>query len=160
MPHITIVDFVTWPAFRELAVQIPAMQERMEWLMDMSVNIQCDWSFPTNEALVRDEETGLLDLCPIAKVRSQYHDAERCRASHFLAYYLQVAGNHRRFIELVRCTLIPRLCEQCRHLCEDSHRGTVSSSKWSLVKAAKFVMPLTKNELNDTRYGRIYPGRT
>ncbi|KAF1941691.1 hypothetical protein EJ02DRAFT_347163 [Clathrospora elynae] len=66
MPHISILDFVVWPAFREFAVQIPTMQEKMEWLSDMSANIQCDWSFPTEESLRRDEETGLVDLCPVA----------------------------------------------------------------------------------------------
>ncbi|XP_014554700.1 hypothetical protein COCVIDRAFT_104348 [Bipolaris victoriae FI3] len=67
MPHINIVDFVVWPAFRELAVQMPAMQERMEWLMDMSLNIQCDWSFATPEALHKNEETGRVDLCDTAR---------------------------------------------------------------------------------------------
>ncbi|KAH9876439.1 hypothetical protein J1614_003570 [Plenodomus biglobosus] len=67
MPHINIVDFVAWPAFRELVVQIPTMQERMEWLMDMCLTVQCDWSFSTKEALARNEETGLSDLCPAAK---------------------------------------------------------------------------------------------
>ncbi|KNG47873.1 hypothetical protein TW65_05372 [Stemphylium lycopersici] len=67
MPHINIVDFVIWPAFRELAVQIPAMQERMEWLMDMSISIQCDWSFATGEALCKNEDTGQIDLCDTAK---------------------------------------------------------------------------------------------
>ncbi|KAJ4321377.1 hypothetical protein N0V94_002914 [Neodidymelliopsis sp. IMI 364377] len=43
MPHISIVDYVPWPAFRELTVQIPAMQERMEWLLDMSNTLRCDW---------------------------------------------------------------------------------------------------------------------
>jgi hypothetical protein len=32
MPHIDTLDFIPWPAFREFAVQIPAMQERMEWV--------------------------------------------------------------------------------------------------------------------------------
>lgn len=67
MPHVNIVDFVVWPAFRELVVQIPTMQERMEWLMDMFLTLQCDWSFPMEEALMRHEETGLWDLCPLAK---------------------------------------------------------------------------------------------
>jgi hypothetical protein len=67
MPHINIVDFVVWPAIRDLVVQIPAMQERMEWLMDMSLNTQCDWSFATGEALSTHEETGQVDLCPAAK---------------------------------------------------------------------------------------------
>jgi len=67
MPHINIVDFIVWPAFRELVTQIPAMQERMEWLMDMSLNIQCDWSFATDQALCSNEETGQVDLCDAAR---------------------------------------------------------------------------------------------
>jgi hypothetical protein len=68
MPHINMLDYVPWPAFRELAVQIPAMQERMEWLMDMSNTLRCDWSFPIGDPIRRAEETGLTDLCPSAKV--------------------------------------------------------------------------------------------
>ncbi|KAF9697840.1 hypothetical protein EKO04_004296 [Ascochyta lentis] len=67
MPHINMLDYIPWPAFRELAVQIPAMQERMEWLMDMSNTLRCDWSFPKQEAFRRVDETGLLDLCDLAK---------------------------------------------------------------------------------------------
>ena len=63
-----MLDYVPWPAFRELAVQIPAMQERMEWLMDMSSTLRCDWSFPIGEPIQKSEETGLPDLCPSAKV--------------------------------------------------------------------------------------------
>lgn len=70
MPHIYVVDFVAWPAFRELAVQIPTMQERMEWLMDMTQSIHCDWSFTAEEALSKDEETGNVRLCPVAKVKT------------------------------------------------------------------------------------------
>jgi hypothetical protein len=62
MPHISIVDFVVWPAFRELVVQIPAMQEQMRWLMDMNLNIQCDWGSSAGEALRRNEYTGMIDL--------------------------------------------------------------------------------------------------
>ncbi|CAN9090295.1 unnamed protein product [Alternaria alternata] len=67
MPHINIVDFIVWPAFRELVVQIPAMQERMEWMMDLSLNLQCDWSFSVGEALCTSEETGQVDLCDAAR---------------------------------------------------------------------------------------------
>jgi len=67
MPHINIVDFIVWPAFRELVVQIPAMQERMEWMMDLSLNLQCDWSFAMGEALWTSEETGQVDLCDAAR---------------------------------------------------------------------------------------------
>lgn len=68
MPHISMLDFIPWPAFRELAVQIPAMQERMEWLMDMSNTVRCDWSFPTQEPLQKNEESGLIDVCISGKV--------------------------------------------------------------------------------------------
>jgi hypothetical protein len=67
MPHISIVDFVVWPAFRELAVQVPAMQERMWWLIDMSMNIECDWSYTTWEALYKIKRTGQADLCDAAR---------------------------------------------------------------------------------------------
>ncbi|KAF2027123.1 hypothetical protein EK21DRAFT_72682 [Setomelanomma holmii] len=67
MPHINMLDFIAWPAFREFAVQVPRMQERMDWMMDMSLTINCDWSFRNDEAFRRDEETGLLDLCLVAK---------------------------------------------------------------------------------------------
>jgi hypothetical protein len=72
MPHINMLDYIPWPAFRELAVQIPAMQQRMEWLMDMSNTLRCDWAFPIGEPVIRAEETGLLDCCPSAKV-CHYH---------------------------------------------------------------------------------------
>ncbi|KAF1912013.1 hypothetical protein BDU57DRAFT_542619 [Ampelomyces quisqualis] len=67
MPHIQMLDTIIWPAFREYAVQIPEMQERMEWLMDMSNTIRCDWYHSNDEALERNKETGLLDLCDLAK---------------------------------------------------------------------------------------------
>lgn len=68
MPHIQMLDLIIWPAFREYAVQLPEMQERMEWLMDMSNTIHCDWYLSGDEAFRRDEQTGLLDLCDLAKV--------------------------------------------------------------------------------------------
>lgn len=70
MPHINMLDFVIWPAFREFGVEIPELQERMEWMMDMSNNIRCDWYFEKDEAFKKDEDTGLLDLCDLAKVCS------------------------------------------------------------------------------------------
>jgi hypothetical protein len=71
MPHINMVDYVPWPAFRELTVQIPAMQERMEWLLDMSNTLRCDWSFAAEEAFLNTNEANFLDLCDLAKVRLQ-----------------------------------------------------------------------------------------
>ncbi|KAH6629089.1 hypothetical protein C7974DRAFT_180923 [Boeremia exigua] len=67
MPHINTLDYIPWPAFRELAVQIPAMQERMEWLMDMTNTLRCDWSFPGQEPYQINDETGFLDLCATGK---------------------------------------------------------------------------------------------
>jgi hypothetical protein len=61
MPHINVLDYVIWPAFREFAVQIPEMQEYMKYMLDMSINIRCDWYFAKEEALCRNEETGMLD---------------------------------------------------------------------------------------------------
>lgn len=67
MPHINILDFIAWPAFREFAVQIPSMQQRMRWLMDMSLTVRCDWRSNGEEAIIRNRDTGLWDLCPSAK---------------------------------------------------------------------------------------------
>ncbi|KAF4338404.1 major facilitator superfamily transporter [Fusarium beomiforme] len=39
-PHISMADFVIWPAFRELVVQLPQFQERMAWLADLSLYIR------------------------------------------------------------------------------------------------------------------------
>jgi hypothetical protein len=49
-------------------VQILEMQERMEWMLDMCNNLRCDWYFESQESFKTDEETGLLDLCDLAKV--------------------------------------------------------------------------------------------
>jgi hypothetical protein len=67
MPHISAVDFIVWPTLRELVVQIPALQERMEWLMNMSINIKCDWPYAMGEALCENKETGQTDLCDAAR---------------------------------------------------------------------------------------------
>jgi hypothetical protein len=67
MPHIPLVDFIVWPAFRELVVQIPAMQERMNWLLEMNLHVQCEWGFTAGEALKKDEDTGRVDLTDEAK---------------------------------------------------------------------------------------------
>ncbi|KAJ4983975.1 bZIP transcription factor [Stagonosporopsis vannaccii] len=67
MPHINMLDYIPWPAFRELAVQIPDMQEHMEWLLDMSNTLRCDWSFPDQEPLHKNNQTGSLDLCESGK---------------------------------------------------------------------------------------------
>jgi hypothetical protein len=68
MPHIKMLDFVAWPAFREFVVSVPAMSEKMEWIIDMSISIRSDWHSSDNDTFQRDEQTGFLDLCPAAKV--------------------------------------------------------------------------------------------
>ena len=82
MPHINTLDYIPWPAFRELAVQIPAMQQRMEWLIDMSNTMCCDWSSAAQEPLQRDEETGLIDVCVSAKVRVKLNCVRGRRDAH------------------------------------------------------------------------------
>jgi hypothetical protein len=73
MPHIHMLDFVLWPAFREHAVEILEMQEHMEYLLDMCKTLRCDWYFAQAEAFQRNEETGMLDLCDLAKVGCALH---------------------------------------------------------------------------------------
>ncbi|RGP80710.1 hc-toxin efflux carrier toxa [Fusarium longipes] len=67
-PHISMADFVLWPSFRELVVQLPHLQERMAWLADMSLYIKCDWPYPLEQALHRNPVSGDIDLVDLAKV--------------------------------------------------------------------------------------------
>ena len=60
-------DFIVWPAFRELTVQLPSMQERLGWMMEICVNIRCDWPGTTEQALARNLYTGDVDLDDSAK---------------------------------------------------------------------------------------------
>lgn len=77
MPHIKMIDFVIWPAFRELAVLLPFMQEHMEWLMDLSIHVQRRWTGDTlEEALWQDPLTAGTDLTDSAKVSVVFK--ERC----------------------------------------------------------------------------------
>ncbi|KAF5231494.1 hypothetical protein FANTH_13406 [Fusarium anthophilum] len=69
-PHISMADFVLWPAFRDLVVQFPQLQERMAWLADMSMYIRCDWPYALEDALKPDPVNGTVDLVDLAKVRS------------------------------------------------------------------------------------------
>jgi hypothetical protein len=82
MPHINILDYIAWPAFREYAVQIPSMQHGMMWLMDMSLTLRCDWQSITDLALCQNEETELWDLCHAAKVRGNKGSCTCCNITH------------------------------------------------------------------------------
>ncbi|KAF5589893.1 major facilitator superfamily transporter [Fusarium subglutinans] len=78
-PHISMADFVLWPAFRDLVVQFPQLQERMAWLADMSMYIRCEWPYALEDALKPDPVNGTVDLVDLAKVRSssgQVKDAD------------------------------------------------------------------------------------
>ncbi|RBR13527.1 uncharacterized protein FIESC28_08155 [Fusarium coffeatum] len=66
-PHISMADFVLWPGFRELVVQLPQLQERMAWLADMSMFINCEWPYPLEQALHRNPVSGDVDLVDLAK---------------------------------------------------------------------------------------------
>jgi hypothetical protein len=66
-PHISMADFVLWPGFRELVVQLPQLQERMAWLADMSMFINCEWPYPLEQALHRNPISGDVDLVDLAK---------------------------------------------------------------------------------------------
>jgi hypothetical protein len=99
MPHISALDFVLWPAFREYAVQILEMQERMEWMLDMCNNLRCDWYFASQEAFKTDEETRSLDLCDLAKVIGDLLISRKC-------ILLTTSGISKRLDELVTRTFI------------------------------------------------------
>ncbi|KAL9560765.1 hypothetical protein ACKAV7_015082 [Fusarium commune] len=66
-PHISMADFVLWPAFRDLVVQFPQLQERMAWLADMSIYIRCEWPYALKDALKPDPTNGTVDLVDLAK---------------------------------------------------------------------------------------------
>ncbi|KAF5544679.1 major facilitator superfamily transporter [Fusarium phyllophilum] len=67
-PHISMADFVLWPAFRDLVVQFPQLQERMAWLADMSMYIRCEWPYALEDALKPDPINGTVDLVDLAKI--------------------------------------------------------------------------------------------
>jgi hypothetical protein len=63
-----MADFVLWPGFRDLVVQLPQLQQRMEWLADMSLFIKCDWPYTLEQALYRNPVSERVDLTDLAKV--------------------------------------------------------------------------------------------
>lgn len=71
-PHISMADFVLWPAFRDLVVRLPQLQEGMAWLADMSMFIRCEWPYELEHALHRDPVSGNVDLVDLAKVLESY----------------------------------------------------------------------------------------
>ncbi|KAJ4985633.1 bZIP transcription factor [Stagonosporopsis vannaccii] len=62
VPHIPVLDFVIWPKLREFAVSTPLMQEKLDWLIDLSTHIQCQWPFTLEKATCKDKETGHTSL--------------------------------------------------------------------------------------------------
>lgn len=121
-----MLDYIPWPAFRELAVQIPDMQEHMEWLLDMSNTICCEWSFPDQEPFHKNKETDSLDLCETGKVCRRHkqsrasviivHRDSQNLVAMFLSHSETSNANrfpefHARPIELVGRTVIQRLCK-------------------------------------------------
>ncbi|KAF2992964.1 hypothetical protein E8E13_000891 [Curvularia kusanoi] len=67
LPHMYMMDFVIWPKLRELAVSTPPMQEKMDWLVDVSTHVRCYWPFGIEKATCKDAETGLTVLTVQAK---------------------------------------------------------------------------------------------
>jgi len=53
-----MLDFIIWPKLREFAISTPPMQEKMDWLMDLSTHIKCQWPFALEEAIYKHQETG------------------------------------------------------------------------------------------------------
>lgn len=99
-----MADFVLWPNFRELVVQLPQLQERMAWLADMSMYIKCDWPYPLEQALHRNPISGDVDLVDLAKVSTPIW-RQWC-ADYSAATYLD-------FAVLVCWTIFQTICYQC-----------------------------------------------
>lgn len=70
VPHVEMVDFVIWPASRDLIINNPAtLQKDFRWLEDMGRTIECDWFVDPELALESDPEPGQMYLTEAAKVR-------------------------------------------------------------------------------------------
>lgn len=46
------------------------MQEKLEWLFELSTSIRCEWPYNIAEALCKDSITGEVVLTDSAKVRA------------------------------------------------------------------------------------------
>lgn len=64
-----MLDFVIWPKLREFVLSTPPLQEKTEWLLDLSTNIKCHWPLDARDALCLDDKTGHTTLTEQAKVR-------------------------------------------------------------------------------------------
>lgn len=70
IPHVDLVDFLLWPALRDMITNRPdTLQKDWRWLDDMSRTIECDWFINFDLALETNPETGEVHLTETAKVR-------------------------------------------------------------------------------------------
>lgn len=62
------LDFIVWPKLRDFAVQSSALQEDMEWMVELANTIRCHWPHAIEDAIQKDPKTGQDALTDFAKV--------------------------------------------------------------------------------------------
>lgn len=71
VPHIDILDCITWPYFRDYIIQRPEMQHGgLQWLAACSAGVKVTWAGTVEDALCIDEATGKRRLNEEAEVCS------------------------------------------------------------------------------------------
>lgn len=59
VPHIDMLDCISWPFFRDYIIQRPEMQHgELQWLAACTSGVQAYWRGTIEEALCVDEATG------------------------------------------------------------------------------------------------------
>ncbi|KAM5370290.1 hypothetical protein ACJZ2D_008586 [Fusarium nematophilum] len=68
VPHIDMVDCITWPYFRDYVIQHPEMQHGdLQWLAACCSGVRVSWAGTIEDALCVDEATGQRRLTPEAE---------------------------------------------------------------------------------------------
>ncbi|KAM0425663.1 hypothetical protein ACHAPT_009195 [Fusarium lateritium] len=69
VPHIDMIDCITWPYFRDYVIQHPEMQHGgLQWLAACTAGVKVSWPGSVEDALCVDEATGRRKLNAEAEV--------------------------------------------------------------------------------------------
>lgn len=72
VPHIDMLDCISWPYFRDYIIQHPEMQHgELQWLAACTSGVQVHWDGTIEEAICVDGVTGRKRFTPEAEVSSQ-----------------------------------------------------------------------------------------
>ena len=71
VPHIDMLDCISWPYFRDYIIQHPEMQHgELQWLAACTSGVQVQWDGTIEEAICVDGATGRKRFTPEAEVSS------------------------------------------------------------------------------------------